>query len=87
MCIKTNSAAEFVTISFRETVRCSKPLCGHFNMVLQERTAVEHLSRVTASKSSLIITDHLENNWAVHRPLDRGRQTRETQREGKRYNE
>lgn len=68
---------------FQETVRCSKALCGHFNMVIQELTAVEHLSRVTASKSSLIITDHLENNWAVHCPLDWGRQKRERGRRKK----
>lgn len=32
-------------------------------------TDVEHLPWVTASKSPLIVTDHLENNWAEQRPL------------------
>lgn len=55
---------------FQETVQCSKALHGHFIMDFQELTAVEYLGRVAASKGSLIITDHLENNLAMRCPLD-----------------
>lgn len=69
---------------FQETISCSQALCGRSNMSFQTLTAGQHLGRVTASKSSAIIAEHLENNWAVHFPRSWGGETREAEWESKR---